>query len=96
MVKIEFDIPEYMADFLRAGNEAYEKAFAGKSYLFLEMVLSEFVVSRLSALVDREQLLKMQDEPEALFAFAAEYLRTKSIEFEQGKADPGWIEETEQ
>ena len=97
MPKIELDLPDYLVNLLRAGSEAYERYFSDEAgAVFIEMVLAEYVCSRLSVLVDREKLLELQEKPEALFNFAAEYLRTKSIEFEQGKADTKWTSELEE
>lgn len=96
MVKIELELPEYLIDFLKAGVEAYEKYFTTKDEafsVFVEMICAEYVVSRLAVLVDKEQLMKLQDEPVALFDFAAQYLRNRTIEFEQGKEYPTWTKD---
>jgi hypothetical protein len=89
-----------IVDFLTTGAQIYRGVFppgADVSHaiqLYLDMIISEYIVRRLGALIAREQLSTLIEEPEKLYAFATNYLQNRSIEFEEGQpTDASWSPE---
>ena len=89
MAKIEFDLPVYLADFLQIATSAYICYFdndkSEAASVFIETVLTEYVLSRMSGLISRKLLIELQNEPEKLFQYAARYLHERLVEFEEGQ-----------
>ena len=93
-------VDERICKFLEAGGQIYRGAFppgADLSYaiqLYLDMIISEYIVRRFSTLIPHEQLEILIEDPEKLFTFAVNYLRNKTVEFEEGApADGNWTPE---
>ncbi len=93
-------VDERISKFLEAGAQIYRGVFppgADISHaiqLYVDMIVSEYIVRRLSALIPREQLESLIEEPEKLYAFATDYLQNRFVEFEEGSpADTTWTPE---
>lgn len=91
-------VNERICKFLEAGAQAYRPFvrgdITGALELYIDLIVSEYVVRRLSALIPREQLETLIEDPEKLYAFAIDLLGKRFTEFEEGApADGSWTRE---
>ncbi len=91
-------VDERICKFLEAGAQAYRPFVRGDIShaleLYIDLIVSEYIVRRLSPLVPHDQLETLIENPDQLYAFAANYLRNKTVEFEEGvPIDANWTPE---